>query len=167
MRVSPTVYKPSAGCCIYCRRDDVELRDEHVMPLSLGGSMVIRMASCLDCAGETHAIEGHCAGQMFKALRAHQGFPTRRPKKRPTHLEILEGTTPHGAPMRLIPVSDAPGAFDLPEFEPPGILLGREPLSTLRIIRHNIYTTTADASVRQKNLVSSGLQGAYACCFGR
>jgi hypothetical protein len=124
--------------------------------------MLIEGASCDDCAKETHAIEGHCAGRMFKALRVHQRFPTRRPKERPTHLEILEGKTPHNAPVRLIPVADAPGTLLLPEFEPPGILLGKEPSPSINVVRTNVYTTTRDAVIRQRKLIESGLVGALA-----
>jgi hypothetical protein len=99
---------------------------------------------------------------MFKSLRVHQLFPTRKPKKRPAHIEIIEGKTPHGSPMRLIPTSDAPGVFVLPEFDPPGILLDREPTNLIKIVRHNVYATTIDARFRQKKLIGAGMKGALA-----
>ena len=162
MLVNPVVSIPSPGCCIYCRRTCIKLTREHVIPLSFGCNMVIEEASCDDCAKETHAIEGHCAGRMLKALRVQQKFPTRRPKERPTHLQIREGKHPEGAQLRLVPVSEAPGAVALPKFEPPGILLGQQPLPGIRITGHYIHATTPDAVARQKRLIASGFSGALA-----
>ncbi len=88
------------GHCVYCPNDgsSEKLSDEHIIPLSFGGYRYLGAASCGDCRDETHAIEGHCCATIFKALRVHQGIRTRRPKERPTHLRILAGRTPHGAP---------------------------------------------------------------------
>jgi len=162
MLVNPVVSIPSPGCCIYCRRTGIKLTREHVIPLSFGCNTVIEAASCDDCAKETHAIEGHCAGRMLKALRVHQKLPTRRPKERPTHLQVREGKHPEGGPLRLIPVSEAPGAVSLPIFEPPRILSGRPPLPSITITAHYVHATTPDAVARKKSLIASGFSGALA-----
>jgi len=47
------------GRCIYCGRDATEvlLGDEHVIPRSLGGSLVLPQSSCPECARKTSAFE--------------------------------------------------------------------------------------------------------------
>jgi hypothetical protein len=95
---------------------------------------VIDDASCKECAAKTHAIEGHCAGRMLKALRVHQRFPTRNPKGRATHLTVLEGKEPQEAAVRAVSVGQAPGIVMLPHFEPAGILTGKEPSPHIRLV---------------------------------
>jgi hypothetical protein len=164
MKVSPDIRLPASDRCIYCRRDvtECELTEEHIIPFSLGGNLILPFGSCKDCAGETHAIEGHCSGQMFRALRVHHEVPTRRPKKRPKHLTVLDGKTPHSAPVRQVPVTDAPGVVCFPQFESPGFLRRNPAKAGISIEGYNWYGTTADAAQRQQSLEDSGFAGALA-----
>ena len=50
-------YVPSRGACIYCGATDAALSDEHVVPYGLGGSHVLRKASCCRCAAITSKFE--------------------------------------------------------------------------------------------------------------
>jgi hypothetical protein len=117
------------NCCIYCGESDVELTDEHVIPLSLGGTMVLPKASCKKCAKQTAKLEGYVGRHIFQDVRIEFGLPTRRPKERPTHLPLRESFSPSPveAPIRLIPTKDYPGALILVTHEPAGLLLGRPP----------------------------------------
>jgi hypothetical protein len=164
MQLSPAKRFPSQGRCVYCLRSAMECRltDEHMMPRSFGGNFILQSGSCTDCAKETHAIEGHCSGRMFKALRVHHKIPTRRPKKRPKHLTVLDGKEPANAPPRDVPVSQAPGVVVFPWFEPPGMLAGMLPSNQIKITNWIWYTTTADSVARQKKLEASGFSGALA-----
>jgi hypothetical protein len=140
----------------------VPLSAEHVIPLSFGGHYVLPEASCQKCSDMTGADEGQGCSNMFRALRVHQEFPTRRPKKRPKTLPILEGKEPEGAPLREIPISEAPGVMVLPILQPPGILLGSSPSDQLGHVTFAYWSTTTDATQRQKKLMASGLTGALA-----
>lgn len=164
MRVPPNVFLPSQGKCIYCLRTAAEckLTDEHVIPFSFGGHLIIEDGSCLCCAKQTHAIEGHCAGRMFRALRVHHQVPTRRPKERPTHLPVIGGKTPHNAPQRQVAVNVAPGVVVFPLLRPAGIFLGKTPSAMIDIPGYHWYSTTNDAVERQRKLTASGFSGALA-----
>ena len=78
---------PPANRCIYCGSTD-DLSDEHIIPFSLGGNVVLPKASCGKCRDATHAFEGQCAGAMMLPLRARMNIQTRNPKKRPSTFEI-------------------------------------------------------------------------------
>jgi hypothetical protein len=71
------------GACIYCRATD-KLSNEHVIPFSLDGNIELVSASCPGCAKETARFEGTVARTIFGNIRMRYGFPTRRPKERPT-----------------------------------------------------------------------------------
>ena len=76
---------PGFGRCIYCNSDGGNdgLRDEHIIPFSLGGNTIIEEGSCRNCEAITSRLDGYLARRTFYELRIHQ---TRRPKERPTHL---------------------------------------------------------------------------------
>jgi hypothetical protein len=131
LKLSPTIrYKP-VNACIYCgaRGTDTKLTDEHVVPLSLGGTFILPKASCEKCAKPIARLEGYVARQVFQDVRIEHGFPTRRPKERPTHLPLRESFSPSPelAPVRLVPTSEYPGMLVLTIHEPAGILVGRSP----------------------------------------
>jgi hypothetical protein len=162
MKIPPEVKCAPVGKCIYCGTDNVPLSPEHIIPFSFGGHYVLPEASCRSCADMTGADEGQCCSNMFRALRVHQQFPTRRPKKRARTLSILEGKEPQGAPLREVPISDAPGIMVLPIFQPPRILLGLLPSNQLGQIILAYWATTTDAIQRQRTLIANGFVGALA-----
>jgi len=125
-----TIFDP-ANICIYCgaTEPDTKLTTEHIIPLSLGGTMVLPKASCLKCADETKRIEGYAGRHVFQDVRIIHGFPTRRPKERPSHLPLRDSFSPSPklAPIRLVPAKEHPGMLILVNPEPAGILLRRQP----------------------------------------
>ena len=117
------------NCCIYCDTSVGKLSDEHIIPFSLGGNLVLPKASCKECAKKTGTLEGYIGRHIFQDVRIEFNLPTRRPKERPTHLPLREGFSPSPAeaPIRLIPTKDYPGSLLLFIHEPPGILSGHPP----------------------------------------
>src|SRR5216683_6447429 len=99
------VYRP-VGRCVYCGRhaDETELTDEHIIPLSFGGTWLLPAASCKQCAKPTSRIEGHVAKGMWDYARVQLGVPSRRPKERPQFVEMEM----HDQTVRRIPVLDMP-----------------------------------------------------------
>jgi hypothetical protein len=92
---SETFRYPAVGTCIYCGTQS-NLTDEHIIPLSLGGVLILPQASCAgkgSCNDKTHKFEGVVARQIFGKFRARHKLPTRRPKERPTEFEF---STAHG-----------------------------------------------------------------------
>lgn len=118
------------GKCIYCgavsfsvEDEEKRLSDEHIVALSLGGDMILPEASCRECARITSGLEQHLARGVFLAPRIQLGLPSRRKKKRPTHLPLdvpsLEGTT-----TTQVAIADYPGLLVTFLFPPPSILIG-------------------------------------------
>lgn len=79
----------SVGFCIYCGATEGQLSDEHIIPFALGGDYLLPKSSCAACAKITSGIEQFCLRTMFGPLRMMLGFPTRRPKERPTTLPVI------------------------------------------------------------------------------
>jgi hypothetical protein len=124
----PPPYKP-VGRCIYCGvpaefAGPEGLSDEHIIPLSLGGTIKLPSASCCFCSYETHAFEGHLAGKWFEAARAHFHWSSRK-RKRPE--ELLAGRVREG--LRPVPRKEHPPVIFFPQFAIPGILLNKAPVA--------------------------------------
>jgi hypothetical protein len=78
-----TADSAALGQCIYCyeRFPLDELGDEHIVPLNLGGNLILPHASCSTCGEKTSAAEGHCARAMYADLRAQLGIRGRKSRR--------------------------------------------------------------------------------------
>ena len=72
---------PTKNSCIYCRKSNVILNDEHIVPLFIGGKHVISKASCVVCENITKKFEQDVARGLWGQARASYKAPTRRPKE--------------------------------------------------------------------------------------
>jgi hypothetical protein len=95
------------GQCLYCPSTD-GLTTEHVIPESLGGTLLLDSASCEPCRKRTHAIETEATSKMLGALRHGRKFRSKkgRGRKQWVSLERADGTI-FGAQVE---------ADDLPKF---------------------------------------------------
>ena len=77
---------PGYGRCIFCgcKGDKDGLRNEHIIPFSLGGKAEIENATCKQCEGITSYLDGYLARHTYGEYRVHAGAPTRNPKERPS-----------------------------------------------------------------------------------
>lgn len=130
------------GHCIYCRSTE-ELSDEHVIPYSLGGRIILNKASCADCARITSDFERKLARDLLGPVRAKEGAPSRTKRKsRPTHFPhtgIYDGKIS----QRILPLNEHPGTFVLPVFTPATIL---HPPTILRLDPVTHWFTGSEAS---------------------
>jgi HNH endonuclease len=119
-----STYAP-VGHCIYCGSDGGEqgLGDEHIVPFSLGGVLVLPKASCRACEAITSAFERRCAHIMYGSFRIREN-QTRRPKERPTKLPMCATFGDKGE-VYMMPVDGVVATLPLVHFLPPGYL--REP----------------------------------------
>ena len=102
-------YVPSRGACIYCGATDAALSDEHVVPYSLGGSHVLRKASCRSCAVITSKFERKVMRELWGDARIAFDAPSRRKRRRPRKL-VMPGSG-NRAQGRAIPVEKFPAGF--------------------------------------------------------
>lgn len=129
---------PGYGRCIYCGATSV-LKDEHIIPHSLGGTAVILKASCADCEKITSYLDGYLARDIFNEYRSHVGIQSRRKRQRPTtlHASFLK---PDGTEeVRSYPAKQQPYTLMMPIWHLPGIVLGKEPSSEFEITQSHVY----------------------------
>ena len=118
---------PKVGRCIYCGVDDVELTDEHIIPLGLGGNWILPKSSCKSCATITGKLEQFCLRPMLGNLRIRLNLPTRRPKDRPTELPIEFIRINGQRETEIVRAHEAPFVCLGYRFPAPGILRGAIP----------------------------------------
>jgi hypothetical protein len=80
-------------------------------------------ASCGDCAKETHAYEGQCAGRLFAPIRAQLSFPSKRTLKH----RVKKLTMTFDGIRRKIHQDNYPGMVISFVNGLPGILVGTPP----------------------------------------
>ena len=119
---------PPVNACIYCGRSDVPLTREHIIPFSLGGTMVLPKASCKAHAAITSFLERSVARIAYGAYRAESGTPSRRPgelTKLLNRLVEIEGERFDGTKVNVsIPIRDVPPVPVVVRLKEPGIALG-------------------------------------------
>lgn len=116
---------PRVGRCIYCPNpDNLELSDEHIIPLGIRGHWILRDASCPRCADATSAVETHVLDNMLGPARAHLGLFRRKPKRPIKNIATFVGDDLRNAQPKKIPLRDHPGALLMFAFGVPGIMLG-------------------------------------------
>ena len=99
----------SKGVCIYCGTRNSKLSDEHVVPYSLGGSHVLRKASCGRCADITKKFEQKVARDLWGVPRIVFDAPSRRKKQRKKRLSMPD-LSDHNKGLE-IPAEEYPAGF--------------------------------------------------------
>jgi hypothetical protein len=112
---------PAVGRCIYCGEAKDQLTDEHVIPYSLGGVLILDKSSCKRCSAVTRDFETTIARTMYGPFRVKHEIQTRRPRERPTHFNI--GIIDKLGRRRTIPIPAKP-ATPIYKFAKSKILLG-------------------------------------------
>lgn len=117
---------PPPGRCIYCPSPGTT--NEHIIPQSLGGRLVLQRASCEDCRKITSEFERVVTREMYWPLRLKLGFVGSRKhrKERPTHwLGVLQD----GDKIEdmAFEVGKFPRVYATMKFASPGILRNEPP----------------------------------------
>jgi hypothetical protein len=112
------------GQCIYCGTRERPLQREHVIPLSLDGTIILHKASCDKCADITKKIENRVTRDMLGPFRSAMDIRTRRPKERPkVHPVLVEPVG--GRPYTIkVPTAEFPTTISLPVLPYARYLLG-------------------------------------------
>lgn len=140
--------------CIYCGHVHTETEprgDEHIIPFSLGGPLMLPRASCASCSKKTGAFEQACARDMFGAYRLAGNLPTRHLDQRPRTLEIHTHSGPdtkreeHWLSLAEYPIISAV----VPELEVAGILRGA-PSTEIFQVNPKIINLVRDTEARKK-----------------
>ncbi|WP_349037858.1 HNH endonuclease [Pseudotabrizicola sp. 4114] len=136
--------------CIYCGHvpeNRKELGKEHILPLSLGGIMILPRASCKKCSDTTRDFEHTCGRTIFGNFRLAASMPTRNPEQRPQFLPLTEMINGEEV-TRLVPLEEYPITGGLPDIAPPGALLGL-PSAEGFIVRPRVFIFAKKLSEHQ------------------
>jgi len=120
---------PSFGQCIYCDAPETQtkLTNEHIVPLSLGGTSMLLQASCTSCAKITSQLELHLARNIFGHHRIHANVATRNRKRRPSVLPATIKIGENPAQDMEFSIEDHPYFTFLPVWKTPGMLTAASP----------------------------------------
>lgn len=119
-------FKPF-NACIYCGASECRLTDEHIIPFSLNGTLVLPRASCDICSDITKRFEQVVSRSMYGPLRIKCEFNTRRKKERPTSVPAIKVDGAGIETTITVPVGMLPTNYIALELPSPGILTGAEP----------------------------------------
>lgn len=126
------------GRCIYCGSDGGAdgLRDEHVVPYSLGGTTELLQASCADCEAVTSYLDGYLANAIYRFLRVHSGV-----KSRSGHPKLLPAHVIQAGDKKVLDLAppDHPYFLHMPVWNAPGIMRGLQPSANFGDARAHVY----------------------------
>lgn len=114
----------TVGKCIYCKKSDVPLSEEHIIPYGLNGNQVLLEASCSECSKITSAFEGDVLGRAFILPRLGFKMRSRHGKNKDKKITVtLEQDS--NTSFIEIPAEDCPILFMMPIFKSPEIIDNR------------------------------------------
>jgi hypothetical protein len=140
--------------CIYCgaTASDVELTQEHMIPLALGGTYIIENGSCVTCQKITMHIEQNVLRPMLGMARVRLNLRTRRPKERSSPFRVRITRQDHSEEIVEVFNEDIPAYLMLPRFEQPGLLVGRGPTEEIPLVAWWRCSFDSDPSGMLKSL---------------
>lgn len=123
---------PPLDECMYCGSKS-KLSDEHLIPFSLFGKLILPKSSCEACAAMTSKIERKVLkGFMFDARLAGD-FPSRRKRKRPQTLKTNIISKNKKVIEKEVRITEGPGFLMLPTFAPATVLYRQPPTNGINI----------------------------------
>jgi HNH endonuclease len=145
------------GSCIYCGSTQ-NLTREHIVPFSFGGTTILPKSSCMKCAKITRDFEHTCARTIFGKMRMQWGFPTRRKRERPSHIDVIamrgDILDKNAVSIDRLPLIPIP----MPVLSSPGILTGAQPTDT-NTFDIKIYYTTEKSTFELCKQINSSVVG--------
>ena len=119
--IESKVYEP-VGLCIYCGATE-NLGKEHIVPLALGGTLVLPRASCTSCSRITGEFEGKVLRERDVAsVRRFRGLPSRSQHAASPDTTKVSITRDAAEEVIEFDVGSGPNFMHFPRLEPPGYL---------------------------------------------
>jgi hypothetical protein len=119
---------PPVGHCIYCSSTGAPgetLGEEHIIPLSFGGNLILPLASCRRCAKITGKTEDHCVKGLISTARPHLGIRGRQTKKTSLSRGPVYIEQPNRTETGSTLLHEHPGMLLMPVMPYPAALLGQ------------------------------------------
>lgn len=118
------------NACVYCgstnyrEKDDRRLGDEHVIPESLGGNLILEQAACENCERRVNLFEQPILKSVLYAPHVFLGL--RRKKRKRGEETITVHASVNGKDIKLtLPLKRMPVMLFFITMNSPGILVGR------------------------------------------
>lgn len=124
------------GRCIYCGADGGPngLRDEHIIPYSLGGNTELLAASCSSCEKITSYLDGYLANATYKHVRVHSDIQSRS-----GHPDVLPAIVEINRRAFDLSPQQHPYFLHMPVWNPPGVMSGVQPSSDFGAGKVHLY----------------------------
>jgi hypothetical protein len=136
----PEVIDPIERCIYGEAHPRNDLSKEHVIPLGLGGGVILQKASCKGCRDTTSAFENICLRQNFGYVRAQREMPTRRPGERPTHGKLLVYDT-GSEEEKTVPLGELPSVLTMPIYDSePAYISGKTTSHSFAMGQHGNFS---------------------------
>jgi hypothetical protein len=119
----------SFGRCVFCMSGfgPQSLTDEHIVPLFLNGTWIIRGGTCIRCAKQSNDYyENSASNTTFLSIRLFLGLDRRKSRKK-EYPRVAMGNQLYSSRSNfdtLLQNDDRPKLFTMPCFQPAGILRG-------------------------------------------
>jgi hypothetical protein len=126
---------PPVGQCIYCGAKDYSesikgsLADEHIIPLALGGNLLLPEASCRQCERITGHTEQLALQGLYRPLRQRLNYPHRHRGKQPKELPVFIPQEGKKDRRITVPLTEYPYVHFFMQMAVPGLLM-EVPLDT-------------------------------------
>lgn len=120
------------GRCVYCgsenyrSKDDRRLGDEHVIPESLGGNLILDQAACESCERRVNLFEQAILKTVLYAPRVFMGIRRKKRKRGAEHITVSAKVNGNDVKITL-PVARMPAMLFFVTMGSPGLLIGRPP----------------------------------------
>jgi hypothetical protein len=99
-----------------------DLGEEHIIPETLGGGLILEKATCPCGSQRTHGFEGKVADQIYRQLKKQMKIRGKRRKRRPEELMLKvheKFADPFdSAPIRYVEIDDHPSMLTIPRIKP-------------------------------------------------
>lgn len=126
-QVKQTVNLTEVGRCIYCQ-STVELSNEHIVARGLGGTAILKKASCEACRQITHKFETHVLTTLYAwPIRKKLGIKENPKRKKNPRTHVLAELQDGGSPPEIIavPIDIVPLVYYSLRMPRAGMLRGR------------------------------------------
>lgn len=112
--------------CVFCFREN-GTTDEHIIPRSIGGELVIKRGTCKSCLKKIELYEGKVLSRHFSSAQALLGIKTQSNKQRRGFKDIRWSADGKSGKESYIHPKEHSGFITQIGFERPGIEVGRHP----------------------------------------
>ena len=119
----PSKHYAPLNRCAYCPSTQ-GLSKEHIIPLGLGGDLILPKASCEVHRKATSKVEDFVLRKYLCPLRSHLSLPSRKPALRPDGYPLTLSRGAHSWRQK-VKLSQHPGLVRFMIFDPPGRIAGR------------------------------------------